>query len=78
MDTVAGHDAISLLGLCPTGLIFVPSRDGVAHNEAEFTAEADLEAGLRVLLRAAARLCRAGGDPVRALHRAGDPSGDPR
>ncbi|RVU19439.1 Zn-dependent hydrolase [Methylobacterium oryzihabitans] len=78
MDTVAGHDAISLLGLCPTGLIFVPSRDGVAHNEAEFTAEADLEAGLRVALRAAARLCRAGGDPVRALHRAGDPSGDPR
>ncbi len=74
MDTVAGHDALSLLGLCPTGLIFVPSRDGIAHDEAEFTADADLEAGLRVALRAATRLCRAGGSPVRALHDAADPS----
>lgn len=78
MDTVAGHDAISLLGLCPTGLIFVPSRDGIAHNEAEFTTDTDLEAGLRVALRAATRLCRAGGSPVRALHAASadDPSRD--
>ncbi|GJE18623.1 Zn-dependent hydrolase [Methylobacterium marchantiae] len=67
MDTVAGHDAISLLGLCPTGIVFVPSVDGVAHNEAELTRPADLEAGLAVALRAAWRLCRADGSPERAL-----------
>ncbi|KQP13957.1 allantoate amidohydrolase [Methylobacterium sp. Leaf93] len=67
MDTVAGHDAISLLGQCPTGIVFVPSVDGIAHNEAELTRPADLEAGLAVALRAAWRLCRAGGSPERAL-----------
>ncbi len=73
LDTVAGHDALSLLGRCPVGLIFVPSRGGVAHNEAEDTAPADLDAGLDVLRRAAARLCRAGGDPERALGMGGLP-----
>lgn len=66
MDTVAGHDALSLLGACPTGLVFVPSRDGIAHNEAETTSAADMQSGLAVLLRAADRLCRAGGVPARA------------
>ncbi|WP_020188160.1 Zn-dependent hydrolase [Methylopila sp. 73B] len=66
VDTVAGHDAISLLGLCPTGLIFVPSVGGVAHNEGEFTARADIENGLRLCLEAAWRLCQAGGSPERA------------
>ena len=67
MDTVAGHDAISLLGQCPTGIVFVPSVDGIAHNEAELSRPADLEAGLAVALRAAWRLCRSGGSPERAL-----------
>ena len=75
MDTVAGHDALSLLGICPTGLIFVPSIDGIAHNEAEETSKADLDAGLAVLLRAAFRLCRAGGSPDTALRfDCGDPA----
>jgi N-carbamoyl-L-amino-acid hydrolase len=63
MDTVAGHDALSLLGLCPMGLIFVPSIGGITHNEAEATAEEDLLAGLDVCLRAVRRLCLAGGAP---------------
>ncbi|WP_375453841.1 Zn-dependent hydrolase [uncultured Methylobacterium sp.] len=67
MDTVAGHDALSLLGACPTGLVFVPSVGGIAHNEAETTSPADMQAGLAVLLRAADRLCRAGGEPARAI-----------
>lgn len=67
LDTVAGHDALSLLDRCPTGLIFVPSLGGIAHNEAEATAPRDLEAGLAVLTRAARRLCRAGGAPEIAL-----------
>ncbi len=67
MDTVAGHDALSLLGRCPVGLIFVPSIGGIAHNEHEATHAADLDAGLDVLLAAADRLCRAGGSPERAM-----------
>lgn len=67
MDTVAGHDALSLLGACPVGLVFVPSVDGIAHNEAEMTSDADMQAGLAVMLRAADRLCRAGGSPERAI-----------
>ncbi|MGE4481894.1 Zn-dependent hydrolase [Acidocella sp.] len=67
MDTVAGHDALSLLGLCPVGLVFVPSIGGITHNEAEDTAPEDLAAGLTLCTMAAARLCRAGGAPEAAL-----------
>ena len=67
LDTVAGHDAVSLLGHCPTGLIFVPSAGGIAHNEAEFTSAEDVEAGFRVCVEAVSRLCRAAGSPERAL-----------
>ncbi len=66
LDTVAGHDALSFLGICPTGLVFVPSIDGIAHNEAEATDPADLAAGLALMRAVAERLCRHGGDPVRA------------
>ena len=66
MDTVAGHDALSFLGICPTGLVFVPSIAGITHNEAEATAPDDLAAGLAVMRDAAERLCRCGGDPAAA------------
>jgi N-carbamoyl-L-amino-acid hydrolase len=69
MDTVAGHDALSLLDICPIGLVFVPSAGGVAHNEAEHTSDADMEAGFLVCLDAATRLCSAGGSPERAMRR---------
>lgn len=49
LSTIAGHDAIALRALCPTTMIFVPSKNGISHNEAEFTSTADLEAGLDVL-----------------------------
>lgn len=67
LDTVSGHDALSLLGLCPTGLVFVPSAGGIAHSEREYTAPEDLDAGLRLLLEAGARLCRSGGSVERAI-----------
>ena len=31
MPSGAGHDAQSLAAICPIGMIFVPSRDGVSH-----------------------------------------------
>jgi len=46
----AGHDAQMMARLCPTGMIFVPSAKGLSHNVAEFTLEADIEAGAAILL----------------------------
>jgi len=50
MRSVAGHDAISLSYHCPSCLLFVPSHNGLSHNEAEFTEQADLHAGLDMLV----------------------------
>jgi len=47
----AGHDAQMMARLCPTGMVFVPSRDGISHNPAEFTEPENLVAGGDVLLR---------------------------
>jgi N-carbamoyl-L-amino-acid hydrolase len=55
--TVAGHDAISLGRRYPAALLFVPSQGGLSHNEAEFSATADLHQGLRVLTALLYRTC---------------------
>jgi N-carbamoyl-L-amino-acid hydrolase len=65
----AGHDAIYVARLAPAGMIFVPCKDGISHNEIEDAQPAHLEAGCNVLLHA--MLERAGiadgaGQPVRA------------
>ena len=51
MDMVsgAGHDAMHVAALCPSGMIFVPCEKGLSHNEAENATAADLAAGARVL-----------------------------
>ncbi len=56
MPSGAGHDAQMLARVCPTGMVFVPSRDGVSHNPAEHTDPDDLVAGADVLLHALLRL----------------------
>ncbi|AVO53084.1 M20 family metallo-hydrolase [Ectopseudomonas mendocina] len=45
----AFHDAMYLAGHCPTGMLFVPSRDGISHNPNEYTEPSQLEAGARAL-----------------------------
>ena len=50
MPSGAGHDAQMLARVCPAGMIFVPSVKGISHNAAEFTEEADLNAGANILL----------------------------
>jgi N-carbamoyl-L-amino-acid hydrolase len=52
----AGHDAQMLARLCPAGMIFVPSVNGVSHNPAEFTEPEHLVAGANILLRMLVRL----------------------
>ena len=58
MASGAIHDASVIGGIVPTAMIFVPSRDGISHDEAEWTEPAHLEAGCNVLLHA--MLARAG------------------
>jgi len=50
MPSGAGHDAQMLARVCPSGMVFVPSRDGISHNPAEHTDDALLAAGAEVLL----------------------------
>ncbi|MCE9644737.1 MAG: Zn-dependent hydrolase [Chloroflexi bacterium] len=45
------HDAQSLVGLCPIGMIFVPSVDGASHAPREFTQWDDCVNGANVLLQ---------------------------
>ena len=52
----AGHDAQMLARVCPTGMVFVPSRGGVSHNPAEFTEPEHLAAGTQVLAEVLAEL----------------------
>ena len=52
MPSGAGHDAQSLKGIAPLGMIFVPSVDGVSHAPTEFTSEQDITNGANVLLQA--------------------------
>ncbi len=49
LPSAAGHDARYLHGICPSGMIFVPCKDGISHNEAESATPDDLYDGTRVL-----------------------------
>ena len=48
----AGHDAVYLARVAPTGMIFIPCKDGISHNEIEDAKPEHLEAGCNVLLHA--------------------------
>ncbi len=56
MVSGAGHDAQILARICPTAMIFVPSRDGVSHSPLEYSSPDALAAGANVLLHTALRL----------------------
>ncbi len=49
LPSAAGHDARFLHGVCPSGMIFVPCKGGISHNEAESATASDLADGARVL-----------------------------
>jgi N-carbamoyl-L-amino-acid hydrolase len=48
----AGHDSVYIARVAPTTMIFVPSRGGISHNEAEWTSQEQCAAGAQVLLNA--------------------------
>ncbi|RJE81430.1 Zn-dependent hydrolase [Paracoccus sp. JM45] len=49
MVSGAGHDAMIISAVMPTGLIFVPSRDGISHAPEEWTDYAQLARGIDVI-----------------------------
>ena len=54
MPTVsgAGHDAVYMAKLAPSGMIFIPCLNGISHNEIESAKPEHITAGCNVLLHA--------------------------
>ncbi|CAN5453787.1 Zn-dependent hydrolase [soil metagenome] len=48
----AGHDAVYMAELAPAGMIFIPCKDGISHNEIEDAKPEHITAGCNVLLHA--------------------------
>lgn len=53
----AGHDAMHWADYAPTGMLFMPCKDGVSHNPAEYADIDDITAAARVLERAIRKAC---------------------
>ena len=51
MPSGAGHDAQDMTHIAPTGMIFVPSVDGLSHSPKEFTTPEAMANGASLLLK---------------------------
>lgn len=56
MPSGAGHDAMHWAEYCPTGMIFIPCRDGISHNGAEHAEIDDITDACRLLEAAVKKL----------------------
>ncbi|GAB3564438.1 M20 family metallo-hydrolase [Spelaeicoccus albus] len=56
MMTIAGHDSTNMKDIVPTVMLFVPSVEGISHNEGEFTEDSDISAGVDLLTEVVSRL----------------------
>jgi len=56
MPSGAGHDSAQVASLTPTGMVFIPSKDGRSHCPEEYTGASDLATGAQVLAATLARL----------------------
>ena len=59
----AGHDSQVMASLCPTAMIFVPSRKGISHSPLEYSSPRALADGLAVLSDVLYDLAWNGGSP---------------
>ena len=50
MSSGANHDSMSMSRITETGMIFVPSKDGISHHPDEYTSWDDIEIGGKVML----------------------------
>ena len=49
MISGAGHDSMNMAKHWPTGLIFIPSVNGISHHPDEYTKDEDIKNGITVL-----------------------------
>jgi ureidoglycolate amidohydrolase len=56
MVSRAYHDSLYMARICPTGMIFIPCRDGVSHRPDEYASPEATAQGVRVLALTLARL----------------------
>jgi allantoate deiminase len=56
LNSGAGHDAQIFADVIPTGMIFIPSINGISHSPEEYTTLKGLESGLLVLKRTIKKL----------------------
>ena len=56
MPSGAFHDAQSAVPICPSGMIFIPCRNGISHNPAEYASMEQVAAGARTLAAAVCTL----------------------
>ncbi|KAF2734886.1 amidase [Polyplosphaeria fusca] len=52
MKSRAGHDSAWTSRVCPTSMIFVPTKDGISHNPNEYTSPEHCALGAQLLLNA--------------------------
>lgn len=65
--TLAGHDSTNMKDIVPTIMLFVPSVDGISHNERELTHDKDMLAGLDLLAEVLHRVVQGQFVPADAL-----------
>lgn len=51
MNSGAGHDAMHMVKLAPTSMLFIPCKDGISHNPAEYAKLEDICIGVETLAR---------------------------
>ena len=56
MPSGAGHDAMNISKIADTGMIFIPSINGISHNIAENSHFSDVITGCELLYRTTLRL----------------------
>ena len=56
MPSGAGHDTQEIAPLCPIGMIFIPSRDGISHSPREYSEPTAITNGANVLLHTLLKL----------------------
>jgi ureidoglycolate amidohydrolase len=58
MVSRAYHDSLFMSRIAPTGMLFIPCRDGVSHRPDEYAAPEDIKRGVQVLASAFVQLAQ--------------------
>lgn len=56
MPSGAGHDAMQMAKITPSGMIFIPSQRGISHNPLEWTDPDDIGLGTQLLMETMIRV----------------------